>query len=63
MNKCRPVRAQKRKIEKQSEFEVKMRQVVITFGVLALAAVLMLFTFYPPHLPIFMDGQGFYGLP
>ena len=31
--------------------------------ILALAAVLMLFTFYPPHLPIFMDGQGFYGLP
>jgi len=39
MNRCRPVRAQERKIEKQSEFEVKMRQVVITFGVLALAVL------------------------
>lgn len=31
--------------------------------IICLAMVLMLFTFYPPHLPIFMDGRGFYGLP
>ena len=31
--------------------------------ILALATILMLFTFYPPHLPIFLDGTGFYGIP
>jgi hypothetical protein len=23
----------------------------------------MLFPLYPPHLPIFLDGKGFYGIP
>ena len=32
-------------------------------SILALALVLILFTFYPPHLPIFLDETGFYGLP
>ncbi len=31
--------------------------------ILALAIILVLFTFYPPHLPIFLDGAGFYGIP
>ena len=31
--------------------------------ILTLALVLILFTYYPPHLPIFLDETGFYGLP
>ena len=31
--------------------------------ILILAAILILFTFYPPHLPIFFDEAGFYGIP
>ncbi|UCG55250.1 MAG: hypothetical protein JSV32_03275 [Dehalococcoidia bacterium] len=31
--------------------------------ILALAVTLIIFTFYPPHLPIFLDGTGFYGIP
>jgi len=32
--------------------------------IILLASVLMLFTFYPPHLPIFLDGNtGTYGIP
>ena len=31
--------------------------------ILALAIVLIVFTFYPPHLPIFLDETGFYGIP
>ena len=31
--------------------------------ILALAIILILFTFYPPHLPIFLDETGFYGIP
>ena len=31
--------------------------------IITLAAILILFTFYPPHLPIFLDGTGFYGIP
>jgi len=31
--------------------------------IVALAVVLMVTTFYPPNLPIFMDGTGFYGIP
>jgi len=32
--------------------------------IMLLALVLMLFTFYPPHLPIFLDGNtGTYGIP
>jgi hypothetical protein len=28
-----------------------------------LAFMLIFFTFYPPHLPIFRDHSGIYGLP
>ena len=32
--------------------------------IMLMALVLMLFTFYPPHLPIFLDGNtGTYGIP
>ena len=32
--------------------------------IILLALILMLFTFYPPHLPIFLDGNtGMYGIP
>lgn len=31
--------------------------------IILLAFILMLFTFYPPHLPIFRDATGFYGIP
>ena len=32
--------------------------------IILLALILMLFTFYPPHLPIFLDGNtGTYGIP
>ena len=37
--------------------------VVSLILILTLALVLILFTYYPPHLPIFLDGTGFYGLP
>lgn len=31
--------------------------------ILVLAIILILSTFYPPHLPIFLDETGFYGIP
>ena len=31
--------------------------------ILMLAMILILFTYYPPHLPIFLDEAGFYGIP
>ena len=31
--------------------------------IILLALILMLFTLYPPHWPIFLDGRGFYGIP
>ena len=31
--------------------------------ILTLAAILIITTFYPPHLPIFLDEAGFYGIP
>ena len=37
--------------------------VVSLIFIVLLAFILMLFTFYPPHLPIFLDSRGFYGLP
>jgi len=37
--------------------------VVSLIFIMVLAFVLMLFTFYPPHLPIFLDGRGFYDIP
>jgi hypothetical protein len=33
------------------------------FFILTLALILILFTFYPPHLPIFQDPTGIYGIP
>jgi len=39
-----------------------MNVISLTFIIL-LALILMLFTFYPPHLPIFLDARGFYGIP
>jgi hypothetical protein len=37
---------------------------ISTIFIILLALVLMLFTFYPPHLPIFLDGNtGTYGIP
>ncbi len=37
--------------------------VVSLVFIILLAFILMLFTFYPPHLPIFLDSRGFFGLP
>ena len=31
--------------------------------ILVLAIILIVTTFYPPHLPVFLDGTGFYGIP
>lgn len=31
--------------------------------IVLLAGILILFTLHPPHLPIFQDGRGFYGIP
>ncbi len=31
--------------------------------IILLACILIIVTFYPPHLPIFMDHTGFYGIP
>lgn len=41
------------------------RYVIIVSAVVTilLALALMLFTVYPPHLPIFLDARGFYGMP
>jgi len=41
----------------------KYTNVVAIIFIVLLASVLILFTFYPPHLPIFFDGEGFYGIP
>ena len=41
----------------------KYTNVVSLIFMILLALILMLFTFYPPHLPIFLDGRGFYGIP
>ncbi|MFC2014969.1 DUF6512 family protein [Chloroflexota bacterium] len=37
--------------------------VVSLILIFVLALVIILFTYYPPHLPIFLDETGFYGLP
>lgn len=38
--------------------------VISSLLIIALALVIMLFTFYPPHLPIFLDANtGTYGIP
>jgi hypothetical protein len=41
----------------------KYTNVVSLIFIIILALILMLFTFYPPHLPIFLDARGFYGIP
>jgi len=41
----------------------KYTNVVSLIFIILLALILILFTLYPPHLPIFLDGSGFYGLP
>ena len=41
----------------------KYANIVSFIFIILLALILMLFTFYPPHLPIFLDARGFYGIP
>ena len=41
----------------------KYTNVVSLIFIILLALILMLFTLYPPHLPIFLDARGFYGIP
>ena len=41
----------------------KYTNVVSLIFMILLALILMLFTFYPPYLPIFLDARGFYGIP
>jgi len=42
----------------------KYSNVISPIFIILLASILMLFTFYPPHLPIFLDGNtGTYGIP
>jgi len=41
----------------------KYTNVLAIIFVVLMASVLMLFTFYPPQLPIFFDAEGFYGIP
>jgi hypothetical protein len=42
----------------------KYANIISLIFIISLALILMLFTFYPPHLPIFLDGNtGTYGVP
>ena len=42
----------------------KYVNIISPIFIILLALILMLFTFYPPHLPIFLDGNtGTYGIP
>jgi hypothetical protein len=42
----------------------KYANIVSLILIILLASILMLFTFFPPHLPIFLDGNtGTYGIP
>lgn len=42
----------------------KYANIISLIFIVLLASILMLFTFFPPHLPIFFDGiSGTYGLP
>ncbi len=42
----------------------KYATIVSVIFIIGLAVILMLFTFYPPHLPIFLDtNSGTYGIP
>ena len=42
----------------------KYTNIISPISIILLAFILMLFTFYPPHLPIFLDANtGTYGIP
>jgi hypothetical protein len=42
----------------------KLTEVIAIFVIILLAAIFVAFTFYPPHLPIFLDSStGLYGMP
>jgi len=42
----------------------KYANIISLIFIILLASILMLFTFFPPHLPIFLDGNtGTYGIP
>ncbi|OGO16182.1 MAG: hypothetical protein A2Z02_02245 [Chloroflexi bacterium RBG_16_48_7] len=41
----------------------KYANVVSIIFIIILAVILIVFTFYPPHLPIFLDHTGIYGIP
>jgi len=42
----------------------KYANIISLIFIILLASMLMLFTFFPPHLPIFLDGNsGTYGIP
>ena len=42
----------------------KYANIISLIFIILLASLLMLFTFFPPHLPIFLDGNtGTYGIP
>ena len=50
------------KILTASELPGYVSTISIIFALL-LAVALAVFSFYPPHWPIFMDSRGFYGIP
>jgi hypothetical protein len=50
------------KILRSKKVPQNVEKAALLFIVL-LALALILFTFYPPHLPIFQDPTGIYGLP
>lgn len=41
----------------------KLAGILSMVFIIILAVILITFTFYPPHLPIFMDHTGIYGIP
>ena len=41
----------------------KYANIVSPVFIVLLALILILFSFYPPHLPIFLDARGFYSIP
>jgi len=41
----------------------KYANYISLFFIFVLAIILIVFTFFPPHLPIFLDEAGFYGIP
>ena len=42
---------------------LKYANIVSSILIMLLALILMLFTFFPPHLSIFLDARGSYGIP